>query len=176
MTDNTDNKDDKKTLTLGGGGGRGTLSVRRPVEGGSRVKQSFSGGVTKSVAVEVARRRVLKPGETVESTAPTTPVSDVEARRMEALKNLGKEPPKRTLAFTAESVIAQEKAKKEEAKKMMTPEELRARELAEMEEIQASDNAKRSESEKAFQSERKPATTTSNTPNFARPGTMSTLR
>src|SRR5690606_17726455 len=109
MTDKKDDKkkDDKKTLSAG------TLSVRRPVEGGSRVKQSFSGGVTKSVAVEVSKRRVLKPGET--ATTPQAPVSDAEARRLEALKNVGKEPPKRTLAFTPETVLAQEKAKKEQA-------------------------------------------------------------
>jgi translation initiation factor IF-2 len=142
----TDKKDDKKgdQKTLSGS----TLSVRRPVEGGSRVKQSFSGGVTKSVAVEVSKRRVLKPGES--AATPQAPVSDAEARRSEALKNLGKEPPKRTLAFTPETVLAQEKAKRdqaEEAKKGMTPEDLRARELAEMAEIEASEKARNVESE-----------------------------
>jgi translation initiation factor IF-2 len=175
MTDN-DKKDDKKTLSLGGGGnapagaaGRGTLSVRRPVEGGNRVKQSFSGGLTKSVAVEVARRRVLKPGETIETPqGPAAPVTEGDARRMEALKNINKEPPKRTLAFTADSVIAQEKAKQEEAKRSLTPDELRARELAELEAIESDATAKRNEGEKRF---------TNDKPGFAaRPGLLPTRR
>lgn len=161
MTDKKDTNE-KKPLSLGGklsapptppaapaaGGGeaRGTLSVRRPVEGGSRIKQSFSGGVTKSVSVEVARRRVLKPGETATAT-PSAPLSDVDARRVEALKNVGKEPPKRTLAFTPETVFAQQKAEKEAAelneRKGLTPEELRARELAELEMIEAEEGSKR---------------------------------
>ena len=131
MTDNKDSTDDKKPST------GGTLSMRRPVEGGSRIKQSFSGGVTKSVAVEVARRRVLKPGE----TAQAVPQSDVDARRLEALKNVGKEPPKRTLAFTPETVLAAQKAEREAAaqkdKRTLTPDELRARELAELESIES---------------------------------------
>ncbi len=145
MTDKKDDKkkDGKKTLSAG------TLSVRRPVEGGSRVKQSFSGGVTKSVAVEVSKRRVLKPGETAATTQ--TPVSDAEARRLEALKNLGKEPPKRTLAFTPETVLANEKARREqaaeEAKKGLTPDELRERELAELAEIEAAEAAQRTDAE-----------------------------
>lgn len=166
MTDQNETKDGKKPLTLGGSGapnstaggeGRGTLSVRRPVEGGSRIKQSFSGGVTKSVSVEVARRRVLKPGETASSATPATPVSDAEARRLEALKNLGKEPPKRTLAFTPEVVIAQQKAEKEAAeekqRRALTPEELRARELAELESIEMDESQRRAEAEKKRQAE-----------------------
>lgn len=144
MTDKNDKPDDKKPLS------GGTLSVRRPVEGGSRIKQSFSGGVTKSVAVEVARRRVLKPGET--AAGPAAPQSDVDTRRMEALKNIGAPPPKRTLAFTPETVFAAQKAEKEAAaekeKRSLTPEELRARELAELNSIESEESSKRSEAEK----------------------------
>lgn len=152
----TDNKDQKDATP------RSTLSVRRPVEGGgNRVKQSFSGGVTKSVAVEVARRRVLKPGETPDSAAAVaTPISDAEARRLDALKNLGKEPPKRTLAFTPETVLAQEKQKEierekaeAEIRKTLTPEELRARELAELAEIEAAENARQADTDKRRQSD-----------------------
>lgn len=171
MTDKNDKPEAKKPLSLGGGaatpaapaapaaGGeaRGTLTMRRPVEGGSRIKQSFSGGVTKSVAVEVARRRVLKPGETASaSSAPAAPVSEAEARRMEALKNVGTAPPKRTLAFTPESVFAAQKAEQETREKersKMTPEELRVRELAEMESIEADESSKRSEAEKRRQAD-----------------------
>ena len=170
MTDNKDQKTEpKKTLSIGGAKGNtlsgntlsggtlssGTLSAREPA--GGRVRQSFSGGVTKSVAVEVSRRRVLKPGETAESGAPQNPISDVEARRLEALKNLGKEQPKRTLAFTPETVIAKEKAEEEarevEIRKTLTPEELRARELAELNEIEDDFKAKQQEAEKRRQAE-----------------------
>jgi translation initiation factor IF-2 len=165
MTDNKDQKTEpKKTLSIGGGtlssgGTLGTLSARKPNDAaaGNRVKQSFSGGVTKSVSVEVSRRRVLKPGETAESAAPQNPVSDVEARRLEALKNLGKEPPKRTLAFTPETVFAKEKAEEAarevEIRKTLTPEELRARELAELNEIEDDFKAKQTDAEKRRQAE-----------------------
>jgi translation initiation factor IF-2 len=165
MTDNKDQKTEpKKTLSIGGAKtgtlGAGTLSggtlSSGAGAGAGRVRQSFSGGVTKSVAVEVSRRRVLKPGETADGTPPN-PLSDVEARRLEALKNLGKEPPKRTLAFTPETVIAKEKAEEEarevEIRKTLTPEELRARELAELNEIEDDFKAKQNEAEKRRQAE-----------------------
>lgn len=172
MTDTQDApKKEKKTLSLGGktdtsqsgaqantesNAGRGTLSVRRAVEGGNRVKQSFSGGVTKSVAVEVSRRRVMKPGEAADS-AQQNPVSDADARRLDALKNIGKEPPKRTLAFTPETVFAKEKAEEEareqEIRKTLTPEELRARELAELAEIETDERSRREEAEKRRQAD-----------------------
>ncbi len=179
MTDQKDTKTDtKKPLTLGLGAGsgtgdgasaagRGTLGLKRPVEGGSRVKQSFSGGVTKSVAVEVSRRRVLKPGET-DAAAPQPILSDNESRRFEALKNSAKEPPKRTLAFTPETVIAAEKAKKEaaeqELRRTLTPEELRARELAELNAIEAEETAKKKEKENRFNPETPARTTTATQP------------
>jgi len=171
MTDNKDQKTEpKKTLSIGGAKtgtlssgtlSSGTLSggtLGAGASGGAgRVRQSFSGGVTKSVAVEVSRRRVLKPGESAEGNAPQNPLSDVEARRLEALKNLSKEPPKRTLAFTPETVIAKEKAEEEarevEIRKTLTPEELRARELAELNEIEDDYKAKQNEAEKRRQAE-----------------------
>jgi translation initiation factor IF-2 len=169
MTDNKDQKNEpKKTLSIGGAApaaaastlSGSTLSARKPNDAaaGNRVRQSFSGGVTKSVAVEVSRRRVLKPGETAEGTAaPATPVTDVEARRLEALKNINKEPPKRTLAFTPETVFAKEKAEEEareiEIRKTLTPEELRARELAELNEIEDDVKAKQNAAEKRRQAE-----------------------
>jgi len=181
MTDQKDKADaPKKTLSLGGGntgsGGTlsgGTLGVRRPPgEAGARVKQSFSGGVTKSVAVEVSRRRVLKPGETAENT-PQNPISDVEARRLEALKNIGKEPPKRTLAFTPETVIAAQKAEKEakeqEIRKTLTPEELRARELAELNEIESENRNRQEEAERRRQAEQDRTTPGGRAPTTAAP-------
>lgn len=177
MSDNKDQKNEpKKTLSLGGSGSNtlssGTLSVRRPGEAGgnNRVKQSFSGGVTKSVAVEVSRRRVLKPGETAES-GPQVTLSDAEARRLEALKNSAKEPPKRTLAFTPETVIAAQKAEKEakeqEIRKTLTPEELRARELAELNEIEGEERARAEEAEKRRQAEQEAKTPAYSKPNAA---------
>jgi len=51
-------KEQKRPLTLRAGG---TLALRRPVETG-QVRQSFSHGRTKQVAVEVRKRRAVTPG------------------------------------------------------------------------------------------------------------------
>lgn len=187
MTDKKDTQTPpKKTLSLGKGNSGntlsgGTLSVKRPADNaaGSRVKQSFSGGVTKSVAVEVSRRRVMKPGENGEPGNPNqSPLSDVEARRLEALKNIGKEAPKRTLAFTPETVIAAQQAEKEEQEKKirqsLTPEELRARELAELNEIEGDNRARQEEAERRRLAEQEAkAATTNNTKAAATPATRS---
>ena len=189
MSDTKNNTESTK-LTLSSGSGStlsakpaGTLSVKRsdaggaatPIAGGAgsnagRVKQSFSGGVTKTVAVEVKRRRVLKPGEmatpaptpaalaaATAAPAPSRPASvmpgkPVDNRRLEALKNINNEPPKSRFAFTVAEGQAQAKAEREaasikqaeaELKRPLTPEELRARELAEMEAIENEETARK---------------------------------
>jgi len=67
---------DEKRLTLGAGQ-RPALGIKKTVEAG-KVKQSFSHGRSKSVVVEVKKRRILKrPGEEgegqVEDVAPVAP-------------------------------------------------------------------------------------------------------
>jgi translation initiation factor IF-2 len=54
-------------------GARPPLGIKRTVETG-KVKQSFSHGRSKSVVVEVKRRRVAKPGETAPVEAEVAPV------------------------------------------------------------------------------------------------------
>ncbi len=206
----TKNTIDGKKLTLSGNtlSGNtlsakpaGTLSVKRPdsaapaLTGGGaassnagRVKQSFSGGVTKSVAVEVKRRRVLKPGEIAGTPTPVaaapvtaspaamrqTPTaganvdSRVDNRRLEALKNINNEPPKSRFAFTVAEGQAQAKAEREaasikqaeaELKRPLTPEELRARELAEMEAIENDEKDRKNAENQRLDANNRPATT-----------------
>ncbi|HEY1504922.1 MAG TPA: translation initiation factor IF-2 [Stellaceae bacterium] len=58
MTDSTDQ--DKRPLSLGRTGGK--LELRKPIETG-QVRQSFPHGRTKTVQVEVRKKRVVGPGE-----------------------------------------------------------------------------------------------------------------
>jgi translation initiation factor IF-2 len=60
MTKTTDQGEKKKTLTLSK-----KLDVKKVVES-DQVRQSFSHGRSKAVAVEVKRKRVTLPGEVVE--------------------------------------------------------------------------------------------------------------
>ncbi|WP_448192086.1 translation initiation factor IF-2 [Azospirillum sp. sgz301742] len=60
MTDSND-QDHKKVLHLNAGGsGKGKLELKKPVEG--TVRQSFSHGRTKTVTVEVKRKRAVEKG------------------------------------------------------------------------------------------------------------------
>src|SRR5713101_8036636 len=56
-------QEQKRPLTLGRGGTR--LELRRPVETG-QVRQSFSHGRSKTVTVEVRKKRTLAPGSAPE--------------------------------------------------------------------------------------------------------------
>ena len=216
-TTNPKNNPDGKTLTLSAKPA-GTLSLKRPdatgagapgaaVPPGGRVKQSFSGGVTKSVAVEVKRRRVLKPGETAApataaaatpaapapaATSPTAmPVSpaaasaakagsNVDNRRLEALKNINNEPPKSRFAFTVADAQAQAQAERDaardanaaspEPRRPLTPEELRARELAEMEAIEREEQARKQAENQRLEANRPAGTTTGTATSRPAPG------
>jgi translation initiation factor IF-2 len=63
-------QEQKRPLTLRSGG---TLGLNRPIESG-QVKQSFSHGRSKTVAVEVKKRRIILPG-----TAPEPPKAEAAA-------------------------------------------------------------------------------------------------
>ncbi|HYU13605.1 MAG TPA: translation initiation factor IF-2 [Stellaceae bacterium] len=64
-------QEQKRPLTLGRGG---TLGLRRPVETG-QVRQSFSHGRSKTVTVEVRKKRIVVPGAAAEpGHAEPTPV------------------------------------------------------------------------------------------------------
>ena len=56
---NTTEQDQKRPLTLGRSGGR--LELRKPAEA-AQVRQSFSHGRSKTVTVEVRKKRVISPG------------------------------------------------------------------------------------------------------------------
>ena len=70
MSDSTDQ--DKRPLSLGRTGGK--LELRKPIETG-QVRQSFPHGRTKTVQVEVRKKRVVGPGE----KPPETPASTAAA-------------------------------------------------------------------------------------------------
>src|SRR5476651_2138831 len=63
----TTEQEPKKTLTLSK-----KLDVKKVVES-DQVRQSFSHGRSKTVAVEVKRKRVMMPGETIEEKVPEAP-------------------------------------------------------------------------------------------------------
>jgi translation initiation factor IF-2 len=60
MTDSND-QDRKKVLSLSGGG-RGKLELKKAVDAPASVRQSFSHGRSKTVAVEVKRKRAVEKG------------------------------------------------------------------------------------------------------------------
>src|SRR5689334_23648119 len=60
MSDNSDH-DTKRPLSLGRPGG-GRLELRKPIETG-QVRQSFPHGRSKTVQVEVRRKRAVTPGQ-----------------------------------------------------------------------------------------------------------------
>jgi translation initiation factor IF-2 len=65
VSDSTDQ--DKRPLSLGRTGGK--LELRKPIETG-QVRQSFPHGRTKTVQVEVRKKRVVGPGEAKPAEAP----------------------------------------------------------------------------------------------------------
>ena len=60
---------DTKDTNKQGAGGR-ILSVKRPAVEQSRVRQNFSHGRSKTVAVEIKRKRTAGPGEIPEDRVP----------------------------------------------------------------------------------------------------------
>src|SRR5271155_4142181 len=70
MTDATE-QEQKRPLTLARPGGR--LELRKGVETG-QVRQSFSHGRSKTVTVEVRKKRVIGPGTAEVGRAETTPM------------------------------------------------------------------------------------------------------
>jgi translation initiation factor IF-2 len=67
---NTAEQEQKRPLTLGRGGGR--LELRKPVET-AQVRQSFSHGRSKTVTVEVRKKRTIGPGAAELGRAETAP-------------------------------------------------------------------------------------------------------
>src|SRR6516225_1329416 len=67
---NTTEQERKRPLTLGRSGGR--LELRKPVET-AQVRQSFSHGRSKTVTVEVRKKRTIGPGPAEPGRAEPTP-------------------------------------------------------------------------------------------------------
>src|SRR6185312_4772658 len=100
MTDNSDH-DTKRPLSLGRPSGGGRLELRKPIETG-QVRQSFPHGRSKTVQVEVRRKRATPPGQTERqdaappgeaakpAAAATTPATQ-PARRPMVLRGLTEE-------------------------------------------------------------------------------------
>src|SRR5712671_5693147 len=79
MTDNSDH-DTKRPLSLGRPSGS-RLELRKPIETG-QVRQSFPHGRTKTVQVEVRKKRVVGPGseKPIEAPAPTVAPTPAAAK------------------------------------------------------------------------------------------------
>src|SRR5438105_4643199 len=94
-------QEQKRPLTLRSGG---TLGLRRPVETG-QVRQSFSHGRSKTVTVEVRKKRTLVPGAAPEPGRPE-PAAPVVARAQPGAPAPAAEPIRRPVvvprALTAE--------------------------------------------------------------------------
>src|SRR5215472_16362934 len=151
-------QEQKRPLTLRSG----TLGLNRPSEPG-QVKQSFSHGRSKTVAVEVRpKRRLILPGQAPEPTkaegaapavarapaaapatpAPTSPGEDAEARQRAAIVEEDRR--------REEAERAAEEARhqaEEEARRKVEEEEAKKRALEESKQRSADEEARRKEEE-----------------------------
>ena len=162
MTDQKETDGKKKKLTLSR---PGKLELNKTVDAG-QVRQSFSHGRTKSVAVEVRRKRTFKQADdgamtevrdmpALQEEAPQEPVAPVEPVAKEAA------PPARTLteqeraarmralegARQAETEIAENRAEREAMEAKRRDEEKRQREI-EDERRKEEETRRRTEEEK----------------------------
>jgi translation initiation factor IF-2 len=143
LSDNSDQE--KRLLSLGRTGGK--LELRKPIETG-QVRQSFPHGRTKTVQVEVRKKRAVGPAEKpVEPFAPTATAAPAAAKPATA--------PVRRAAVLPQGLTEEEKAHRVRALKgaIRADEESRRQALAdadrqrEEEARQAADAARRAEEE-----------------------------
>src|SRR5215470_11411247 len=102
--ENTTEQDQKRPLTLGRGGG-GRLELRKPVET-AQVRQSFSHGRSKTVTVEVRKKRTIVPGS-AEASRPEA--SAAVAREQPSARPAPLEPSRRAVVLPR-ALTAEEKA------------------------------------------------------------------
>jgi translation initiation factor IF-2 len=100
---NTTEQEQKRPLTLGRSGGR--LELRKPAET-AQVRQSFSHGRSKTVTVEVRKKRAISPGL---PDAGRTEASPAVAREQSAPRPAAAEPARRPVVI-ARSLTAEERA------------------------------------------------------------------
>src|SRR5207249_6288625 len=101
---NTTEQEQKRPLTLGRSGGR--LELRKPAEA-AQVRQSFSHGRSKTVTVEVRKKRVISPGLPEAGRAEASPAV---ARDQSAPRPAATEPAARRPVVIARSLTAEERA------------------------------------------------------------------
>ena len=100
---NTTEQEQKRPLTLGRSSGR--LELRKPAET-AQVRQSFSHGRSKTVTVEVRKKRVISPGL---PDSGRTEASPAVAREQSAARPAATEPARRPVVI-ARSLTAEERA------------------------------------------------------------------
>jgi translation initiation factor IF-2 len=100
---NTAEQEQKRPLTLGRSGGR--LELRKPVET-AQVRQSFSHGRSKTVTVEVRKKRAVTPGAPEAGRAEGVPAV---TRDQSAPRPVAQEPARRP-AVVARTLTAEERA------------------------------------------------------------------
>ena len=157
--DTTDNKE-KKVLTLSGAG-RGKLELKRPADAG-QVRQSFSHGRSKTVQVEVKRKRAVDGGSGGDFNLPPGVLTDNEREaRMRALRGAiveGEELAGRQAAQRAEIALQESLSAENDANvaaeaalgtpaRPLDPEALRKREMEELRRIDADEKSAREEAE-----------------------------
>ncbi len=100
---NTTEQEQKRPLTLGRSGGR--LELRKPAET-AQVRQSFSHGRSKTVTVEVRKKRVISPGLPEPGRTEASPAI---GRDQSAARPAATEPARRPVVI-ARSLTAEERA------------------------------------------------------------------
>ncbi len=148
MTDNTEQ--DKRPLSLGRPGGK--LELRKPIETG-QVRQSFPHGRSKSVQVEVRKKRAVTPGPGEKSpepasakeapaTAPAAPAAPV-VRRVVLPHGLTAEERAHRARALKGAIRADEEARRQQQIEVEQELKLEARRLEEQSLRQAEDEVRR---------------------------------
>ena len=143
---NTTEQEQKRPLTLGRSGGR--LELRKSVET-AQVRQSFSHGRSKTVTVEVRKKRAISPGL---PEAGRTEPSHAVAREQSAPRPATTEPARRPVVI-ARSLTAEERAGRTRALQDARKADDEARRLAALAEA----DRRRQEEERAVQEARQHA-------------------
>src|ERR1700749_4204181 len=143
---NTTEQEQKRPLTLGRSGGR--LELRKPAET-AQVRQSFSHGRSKTVTVEVRKKRVITPGVPDTGRTETSPAV---AREQSAPRPAATEPARRPVVI-ARSLTAEERAGRTRAVQDAFKADEEARRLAALAEA----DRRRQEEERAVHEGRQPA-------------------
>ncbi len=160
-------QDARKTLSLGG---KNKLSLGKPGADGNQVRQSFSHGRSKTVQVEVKRKRHVErgPGDHPDGqqrrdggpgrgrgSGRNLTVAEREARERalrSAREDEAKRPPEPPVVLPDEEIVEPESVAPPEPE-TLDPETLRARELAEMQRIEADEQQKIEQERQRLESE-----------------------